>query len=89
MAGNVAIAWVITLPCAGLVGAVYAEIAKLPGGTLIIYALVAAAVAGMIAHAPAGCSAPGRRRCRGTRRPRRRRSADAPEEAQAPPEALA
>jgi inorganic phosphate transporter, PiT family len=47
VAGQVVAAWVITLPCAAVVGAVYAEIAKLPGGTFIIYAFVAAAVAGM------------------------------------------
>jgi hypothetical protein len=50
VAGNVASAWVITLPCAGLVGAVYAEIGRLPGGTEIIYALVVAAVSVMIAR---------------------------------------
>ena len=48
VAGNVAIAWVITLPCAGLVGAGYAEVGTLPGGTEIIYALVAATVVVMI-----------------------------------------
>src|SRR4051794_24974562 len=48
VAGNVAAAWVITLPCAGAVGALYAEIGRLPGGTEIIYALVAAAVSVMI-----------------------------------------
>jgi PiT family inorganic phosphate transporter len=48
VAGNVAVAWVITLPCAGAVGAMYAEIGQVPGGTEIIYALVAAAVAVMI-----------------------------------------
>jgi len=48
VAGNVASAWVITLPCAGLVGAVYAEIGRLPGGTELIYLLVVATVAVMI-----------------------------------------
>ncbi len=48
VAGHVVGAWVITLPSAALVGAAYAEVAKLPGGTFIIYALVAAAVAGMV-----------------------------------------
>ena len=48
VAGQVVMAWVITLPCAAAVGAVYAEIAKLPWGTFIIYAFVAAAVAGLI-----------------------------------------
>jgi inorganic phosphate transporter, PiT family len=48
VAGHVVAAWVITLPCAAVVGAIYAEIAKLPGGTFLIYGLVAAAVAGMV-----------------------------------------
>ena len=48
VAGQVVMAWVITLPCAAAVGAVYAEIAKLPWGTFLIYAFVAAAVAGLI-----------------------------------------
>jgi PiT family inorganic phosphate transporter len=48
VAGNVAVAWVITLPCAGAVGAMYAEIGRLPGGTELIYAIVAATVAVMI-----------------------------------------
>ncbi len=48
VAGHVVGAWVITLPCAALVGALYAEIAKLPGGRYAIYALVAAAIAGML-----------------------------------------
>ncbi len=48
VAGQVVAAWVITLPCAAVVGAGYAEIARLPGGTFVIYGLVAAAVAGMV-----------------------------------------
>jgi PiT family inorganic phosphate transporter len=48
VAGHVVAAWVITLPCAALVGAGYAELARVPGGAFLIYALVAAAVAGML-----------------------------------------
>jgi PiT family inorganic phosphate transporter len=48
VAGHVVAAWVITLPCAALVGAGYAELARVPGGAFVIYALVAAAVAGML-----------------------------------------
>ena len=83
VAGNVAAAWVITLPCAGVVGALYAEIGRLPGGTEIIYALVVAAVAVHDRRAAACCSAAGSRSCARTRRaaaawrPTRRRSASA------------
>jgi PiT family inorganic phosphate transporter len=48
VAGHVVAAWVITLPCAAVVGAGFAEIARLPGGTFVIYAVVAAAVAGLL-----------------------------------------
>jgi PiT family inorganic phosphate transporter len=48
VAGNVVVAWVITLPLAGLVGAGYAEIGRLPGGTELIYLLVVATVVVMI-----------------------------------------
>ena len=86
VAGHVVAAWVITLPCAAVVGAVYAEIAKLPGGTYIIYALVAAAVAGMLdqAHAAVrrlgGAGATARAAAAAVRRPTPEQEAQAPSE---------
>jgi PiT family inorganic phosphate transporter len=46
IAGNIAIAWVLTLPAAGVVGAVMEEVTKLPAGDLIVFLL-----AGTIASA--------------------------------------
>ena len=48
VAGQILIAWVLTLPSAALVGGLYAEIGKLPGGEFAIYTLVVAAVVGMV-----------------------------------------
>ncbi len=46
IAGNIAIAWVLTLPAAGLVGALMEEVTNLPAGDLIVFLL-----AGVIAAA--------------------------------------
>ncbi len=48
VAAQVIVAWVITLPCAGLVGALFAEVGRAPGGQFALYACVAAGVAGLI-----------------------------------------
>jgi PiT family inorganic phosphate transporter len=39
IAGNIAIAWVLTLPAAGVVGASMEEVTKLPAGDLIVFLL--------------------------------------------------
>jgi PiT family inorganic phosphate transporter len=39
IAGNIAVAWVFTLPAAGLVGAVMEEVTNLPAGDLIVFLL--------------------------------------------------
>jgi PiT family inorganic phosphate transporter len=39
IAGNIAVAWVLTLPAAGLVGAAMEEVTKLPAGDLIVFLL--------------------------------------------------
>jgi inorganic phosphate transporter, PiT family len=39
IAGNIAVAWVLTLPAAGLVGALMEEVTRLPGGDLIVFLL--------------------------------------------------
>jgi PiT family inorganic phosphate transporter len=41
VAGNILIAWVMTIPCAALVGASMEAITRLPGGTAIVFALMA------------------------------------------------
>ena len=46
VAGNIAIAWLLTLPAAGLVGALMESVTKLPAGNLIVFLL-----AGLIAAA--------------------------------------
>jgi PiT family inorganic phosphate transporter len=46
IAGNIAVAWVLTLPAAGLVGALMESVTKLPAGDLIVFVL-----AGVIAAA--------------------------------------
>ncbi len=46
IAGNIAIAWVLTLPAAGLVGALMESVTKLPAGDVIVFVL-----AGVIAAA--------------------------------------
>jgi PiT family inorganic phosphate transporter len=49
IAGQILIAWVVTLPCAALVGGLAALIDRAPGGQFAIYAVVAAGVIGMVA----------------------------------------
>ena len=46
VAGNILVAWIITLPCAGLVGAAMEIVTRLPGGDAIVFVL-----AGLIAAA--------------------------------------
>jgi hypothetical protein len=45
IAGNIAVAWVLTLPAAGLVGAFMEEVTRLPAGDLIVFFLVGAIAA--------------------------------------------
>jgi PiT family inorganic phosphate transporter len=45
VAGNIAVAWVLTLPAAALVGAVMEEVTKLPAGDLIVFVLAGAIAA--------------------------------------------
>ena len=45
IAGNIVVAWILTLPAAGLVGALMESLTRLPGGDLIVF-LSAAAIAG-------------------------------------------
>jgi PiT family inorganic phosphate transporter len=49
VAGNILVAWLITLPCAGLVGAAMELVTRLPGGDAIVFVLV-----GLIATAAFG-----------------------------------
>jgi PiT family inorganic phosphate transporter len=46
IAGNIAVAWILTLPAAGLVGATMEAVTRLPAGDLIVFLL-----AGVIAAA--------------------------------------
>jgi inorganic phosphate transporter, PiT family len=39
IAGNIAVAWMLTLPAAGLVGALMEEVTRLPAGDLIVFLL--------------------------------------------------
>jgi PiT family inorganic phosphate transporter len=57
VAGNILLAWVLTIPCAALVGAAMESLTRLPGGV----ALVAALTAVIAAAAFAGRSVQGRR----------------------------
>ena len=41
VAGNILIAWVMTIPCAGLVGALMEIVTRLPGGAALVFALTA------------------------------------------------
>jgi PiT family inorganic phosphate transporter len=45
VAGNIVLAWVMTIPCAGLVGAGMEAITRLPGGTAYVFVLAAAIAA--------------------------------------------
>jgi PiT family inorganic phosphate transporter len=49
VAGNILVAWVLTLPMAGLVGAVMEAVTRLPGGTVIAFLLAIAIAAGAFA----------------------------------------
>ncbi len=42
IAGNIAVAWVLTLPAAGLVGAFMEEVTRMPAGDLIVFLLAGA-----------------------------------------------
>jgi inorganic phosphate transporter, PiT family len=41
VAGNIVLAWVLTIPCAGLVGALMETITRLPGGAVYVFVLTA------------------------------------------------
>jgi PiT family inorganic phosphate transporter len=45
IAGNIVFAWILTLPAAGLVGAVMEAVTRLPGGDLIVFLLAGAIAA--------------------------------------------
>jgi PiT family inorganic phosphate transporter len=45
IAGNIAVAWMLTLPAAGLVGALMEEVTRLPAGDLIVFLLAGAIAA--------------------------------------------
>ena len=45
VAGNIAVAWVLTLPAAGLVGALMESVTRLPAGNLIVFLLAGAIAA--------------------------------------------
>jgi inorganic phosphate transporter, PiT family len=45
LAGNIAVAWALTLPAAGLVGAVMEEVTRMPAGDLIVFLLAGAIAA--------------------------------------------
>ena len=49
VAGNILIAWVMTVPMAGLVGAGMETLTRLPGGTAIVFALAGIVAAGAFA----------------------------------------
>ena len=46
IAGNIVVAWILTLPAAGLVGAIMEEVTQLPAGDLIVFVLAGAIAAG-------------------------------------------
>src|SRR6476469_4288621 len=41
VAGNILVAWIITIPCAGLVGAAMEYVTRLPGGVALVFLLTA------------------------------------------------
>ena len=45
LAGNIAVAWAVTLPAAGLVGAVMEEVTRMPAGDLVVFLLAGAIAA--------------------------------------------
>jgi len=42
IAGNILLAWVMTIPCAGLVGAAMERLTRVPGGVAVVFGLTAA-----------------------------------------------
>ena len=42
IAGNIAVAWILTLPAAGLVGAAMEVVTRMPGGNLVVFLLAGA-----------------------------------------------
>jgi PiT family inorganic phosphate transporter len=53
VAGNILVAWVLTIPCAGLVGAGMERIGALPGGAVLVFALLVAIASAAFAGARA------------------------------------
>ena len=45
VAGNILLAWLMTIPCAGLVGAGMEGLTRLPGGSILVFVLAAAIAA--------------------------------------------
>jgi inorganic phosphate transporter, PiT family len=45
VAGNILLAWLMTIPCAGLVGAGMEALTRLPGGSVLVFVLAAAIAA--------------------------------------------
>jgi PiT family inorganic phosphate transporter len=45
VAGNIILAWILTIPCAGLVGAAMESLTRLPGGVALVTALTVAIAA--------------------------------------------
>jgi PiT family inorganic phosphate transporter len=45
VAGNILLAWVMTIPCAALVGALMESLTRLPGGAVLVFVLAAAIAA--------------------------------------------
>jgi PiT family inorganic phosphate transporter len=45
IAGNIAVAWILTLPAAGLVGATMEVVTRVPAGNLVVFVLAAAIAA--------------------------------------------
>jgi len=46
VAGNILVAWIVTIPCAGLVGALMEVLTRLPEGDALVFVLVAVIAAG-------------------------------------------
>ena len=42
VAGNILVAWVLTIPCAALVGAGMETLTRVPGGAVLVFLLTAA-----------------------------------------------
>jgi PiT family inorganic phosphate transporter len=45
IAGNIAVAWILTLPAAAFVGAMMEVVTRLPAGNLVVFLLAAAIAA--------------------------------------------